>query len=74
MGSEIGLCYFIDEERLEIYSEEFFNVILRFNVKFSASKIKELMKNDNVYVYPDVVFKKPLNIDEIDEVMKIFKR
>ena len=74
MGSEIGLCYFIDEERLEIYSEEFFNVILRFNVKFSASKIKELMKNDNVYVYPYVVFKKPLSIDDIDEFMKIFKR
>ena len=74
MGSEIGLCYFIDEERLEIYSEEFFNVILRFNVKFSASKIKELMQIDNVYVYPDVVFKKPLSIDEIDEFMKIFKR
>ena len=68
-NNQIGICYFIDEKHLEIYSNEFSNTILSIdNIKLSKNKIKKLIKNNNVYVYLNVAFKQPLNINDIDKL------
>lgn len=65
--NKLGICYFIEEGLLEIYSNEIPNIILSINIRLSKARIKKLMENDNVYIYLNTIFKSPLDIKEVNQ-------